>query len=154
VTLKKGDAVPRFELPDENNNLVNIDTYIGNQNLVIFFYPKDDTPGCTKEACKFRDEFEDFSAFNATVIGISSDSPDSHTEFKNKYNLPYTLLSDENNTVRNLFGIKGSYLGLIPGRVTYIIDKNGIIQHVFNSMGKAEKHVTEAKKVLKKLNAK
>ncbi|MGB0806149.1 MAG: peroxiredoxin [Salibacteraceae bacterium] len=149
--LKKGDSIPHFELLNEQNKLVKIQELIGHQNIVIYFYPKDDTPGCTKEACKFRDEFEDFKHLNAIVIGISSDSPKSHLAFKEKYNLPFTLLSDEKNTVRDLFGVQASYMGLVPGRVTYVVDKDGIIQHVFNAMSNAEKHVEEAKRVLNKL---
>lgn len=150
-TLKVGDALPHFKLQDQNGMAFNITDVIGKKNIVIYFYPKDDTPGCTKEACKFRDEFEVFTDLDATVIGISSDSPESHTEFIEKYNLPFTLLSDENDEVRQLFGVKGKFMDMIPGRVTFIADKNGLIQYVFDSMSNAEQHVDEAKKVLEGL---
>jgi peroxiredoxin Q/BCP len=148
VTLKKGDTLPSFELPQQDSQLFQVSDFIGKKNLVIYFYPKDDTPGCTKEACKFRDEFEEFTDLDAMVIGISSDSPESHTQFKAKHNLPFTLLSDEDNKVRELFGVKGNFMGIIPGRVTFIVDKTGIVQHVFDSMSQAEKHVEEAKTIL------
>lgn len=151
VTLAKGDRVPEFELKDQNGDVFNIANVIGKKNLVIYFYPKDDTPECTKEACKFRDEFEVFTDLDAMVIGISADSPESHTEFIAKYNLPFTLLSDTENTVRAQFGVKGKFMDVIPGRVTFIADKKGIIQYVFDSMSNAEQHVEEAQKILKTL---
>ena len=151
-TLKIGDKIPEFILLDQDENSFSITDFLGKRNLVIYFYPKDDTPGCTKEACAFRDEFEAFSDLDALVIGISGDSPESHRDFIKKYNLPFTLLSDENDEVRKLFGVNGNYLGLIPGRVTFIADKKGIIQFVFDSQSKATKHVEEAQRVLSELN--
>ncbi len=151
ITLKKGDSIPEFELKDQDGTLFKMADVVGKKNLVIYFYPKDDTPGCTKEACKFRDEFEVFTDLNALVIGISGDSPESHTEFIAKYNLPFTLLSDTENTVRKMFGVKGKFMDVIPGRVTFITDKNGVIQYVFDSMNNAEQHVDEARMILEKL---
>jgi len=151
-TLGIGDKIPEFTLLDQDENTFNIIDHFGNKNLVIYFYPKDDTPGCTKEACAFRDEFEAFSDLDAMVIGISGDSPESHRQFIKKYNLPFTLLSDEEDLVRKQFGVNGDYLGLIPGRVTFIADKKGIIQFVFDSQSKATKHVEEAQRVLSELN--
>lgn len=150
--LKVGDHIPSIQLRDQNNKVVNVDELIGTSNLVIYFYPKDDTPGCTKEACGFRDQFEVFKEAGATVIGISSDSPESHLTFAKKYNLPFTLLSDEENVVRKAFGVEGNLFGLIPGRVTFVIDKKGVIQHVFDSQMKAEKHIKESLDALEKLN--
>ena len=150
-TLKKGDKVPDFELKNQNGELFKVSDYVGKKNLVIYFYPKDDTPGCTKEECKFRDEFEVFTDLDAMVIGISGDNPESHTEFIEKYNLPFTLLSDENDEVRKAFGVKGKFMNMIPGRVSFVVDKQGVIQYVFDSMSKAEQHVSEAKTVLKEL---
>lgn len=147
-TLSKGDKLPLFELKDQNDNLFKVTDYIGKKNLVIYFYPKDDTPGCTKEACKFRDDFEVFTDLDAMVIGISGDSPESHTKFIEKYNLPFTLLSDMDDEVRKLMGVKGKFMDMIPGRVTFIVDKQGVIQYNFDSMGNAEQHVSEAQKVL------
>jgi len=149
--LKKGDKVPDFELKNQNGELFKVSDYVGKKNLVIYFYPKDDTPGCTKEACKFRDEFEDFTDLDAMVIGISGDNPESHTKFIEKYNLPFTLLSDENDEVRKAFGVKGKFMNMIPGRVSFVVDKDGIIQYVFDSMSNAEQHVSEAKAILEKL---
>ena len=148
--LKIGDSVPNFTLKNQNGEIFNINEVLGKYNLVIYFYPKDDTPGCTKEACKFRDEFQDFSDLHAKVIGISSDSVDSHKDFVKKYNLPFTLLADTNKEVRKKFGVP-NFSGIIPGRVTYIVDKNGKIVYIFNSMKNAEKHIDEAKRILKSL---
>jgi len=148
--LKVGDIVPDFSLPNQNGKTFHLKDALGQKNLVIYFYPKDDTPGCTKEACKFRDEFQDFNDLDAMVIGISSDSVSSHQEFAQKYNLPFTLLSDTDKKVRKLFGVP-NFSGVIPGRVTYIVDKNGKIVYIFNSMRNAEKHIDEAKRILKSL---
>jgi len=151
-TLEVGDKIPMFSLVDQNEKTFSIADYLGKKNLVIYFYPKDDTPGCTKEACRFRDEFEVFSDLDAMVIGISGDSPESHRNFIAKYQLPFTLLSDNNDAVRKLFGVNGDYLGLIPGRVTFVVDKTGIIRFVFDSQSNATKHVEEAQRVLIEFN--
>ncbi len=148
--LKVGDKIPSFTLKDQNNNIFSIDSILGKQAIVIYFYPKDDTPGCTKEACSFRDEFETFKNLDAKVIGISSDDVKSHKEFAKKYNLPFTLLADTDKDVRKMFGVP-KYLGMIAGRVTYVVDKKGTIVYIFNSMKKAEKHIEEALKALKAL---
>ncbi len=149
--IKVGDYVPKFTLKDQNGNDFSIADLIGQKALVIYFYPKDDTPGCIKEACSFRDEFEDFTTLNAEVIGISSDNVASHKKFAEKYRLPFTLLADTKKEVQKMFGVPRSILGLIPGRVTYIINKNGKVVYIFNSLGKAEQHIIEAKKILKSL---
>jgi peroxiredoxin Q/BCP len=148
--LQIGDSIPDFSLKDQNGNLFTVKDYVGKNNLIIYFYPKDDTPGCTKEACKFRDEFQDFTDLKAKVIGISSDSVESHKKFADKYNLPFTLLADSSQKVRKLFGVP-NFSGIIPGRVTYVIDKNGKIVFIFNSMQQAEKHIDKAKSILKEL---
>tara|TARA_R110001583_G_scaffold4351_4_gene25259 strand:- start:18891 stop:19418 length:528 start_codon:yes stop_codon:yes gene_type:complete len=145
--IEVGDKVPSFELFDQNGNLFFVNAEIG-KSMVIYFYPKDDTPGCVKEACKFRDEFEKFKDLNVIVIGISGDNVASHKKFEEKYNLPFTLLADVNNSVRKLFGVPKSML-FLPGRVTYVIDKNGIVQYTFNSQFGAEKHIENS---LQKLN--
>jgi peroxiredoxin Q/BCP len=144
--------VPQFTLKNQKGKDFNISKVIGEKNLVIYFYPKDDTPGCTREACGFRDSFEIFAENDAEVIGISSDSIDKHKSFAEKYNLPFTLLSDPKNKIRKLFGVPKSMLGLLPGRVTYIIDKKGTVRHIFNSQLQIEKHINEALQVLKSLN--
>ncbi len=148
--LKVGDTAPIFTLNNQDGNAIAIETFLGKKAMVIYFYPKDDTPGCTKEACKFRDEFEAFTDLDVEVIGISTDDVASHQKFAEKYKLPFTLLSDPKNEVRKLFGVPKSMLGLIPGRVTYVIDKSGIIIHIFNSQFGAEKHINEALTKLKK----
>ncbi len=146
--IKINDPIPDFTLKNQNGVDFSIKDYVGEKLIVIYFYPKDDTPGCTKEACKFRDEFEVFTDLNAIVIGISNDNVKSHKLFEEKYKLPFTLLADTNNIVRKLFGVPKS-MGFIPGRVTYIINKKGKVVYIFNSMSKAEKHIEESLKVLK-----
>jgi len=148
--LKVGDTIPAFSLQDQNGQWFNSDEVIGKQPVIIYFYPKDETPGCTKEACKFRDEFEVFTDLNARVIGISSDNVASHKKFAEKYHLPFTLLADVNKKVRQLFGVPKSTLGLLPGRVTYIINNKGVVIYIFNSQFKAEKHIDKAIEVLRR----
>lgn len=143
-----GDAIPKFELQNQNDEVVAIESFIG-KPFVLYFYPKDDTPGCTMEACTFRDQYEDFREVGAEVIGVSADSPESHKNFAKKHNLPFVLLSDHKNEVRKMFGVPSSMFGLLPGRVTYIIDKEGIVSHVFDSQMQAKKHVKEAIEHLK-----
>lgn len=147
--IKVGDTVPSFSLKNQNGEIISIDSSIG-KTMVIYFYPKDDTPGCTKEACKFRDEYERFTDLGTMVIGISADSVESHKKFEEKYNLPFTLLADTENNVRNLFGVPKN-LFLIPGRVTYIVNDKGIVKYIFNSQLSAEKHIDNALEELKKL---
>lgn len=144
--LKVGEKVPLFELPDRDGNLVSVSDFLGKKALVIYFYPKNNTHACTKEACDFRDNYEDFQKLGAEVIGISADSPHSHKSFGANYKLPFILLSDKNNAVRRKFKIKNSFL-LIPGRETYLIDKKGIVLMVFNSLSATE-HMKRALKAL------
>ena len=146
--IKVGDKVPDFSLLDTGGNQFALGKVLGTKNLVIYFYPKDDTPGCTKEACTFRDQYEDFTKVDAIVIGISGQSVESHKNFAHKYNLSFTLLADEGNKVRELFGVPTNFGGLIPGRVTYVVDKKGVVVFVFNSQTDAAGHVSEALKVL------
>jgi len=148
AAIKVGDRVPDFSLPSQTGTTVNISDLIGKKSLVIYFYPKDDTPGCTAESCAFRDSYEVFTDAGAEVIGISADSPQSHQQFAQKYNLPFTLLSDSDNRVRKLFGVP-STLFVLPGRVTYIIDKEGIVRHIFDSMLDFKAHVTESLNTIK-----
>jgi peroxiredoxin Q/BCP len=135
-------------LPDQNGNLFDINSVLGKKNLVIYFYPKDDSPGCTAQACSFRDQFEVFKEAEAVIIGISGQSVKSHKEFAEKHRLSFTLLSDEGNKIRKQFGVPTNLLGLLPGRVTYIADKTGKVIYVFNSQTKATKHVDEALRIL------
>jgi thioredoxin-dependent peroxiredoxin len=149
--IKIGSSIPTFSLPDQNGNMFDINSVIGKKNLVIYFYPKDDSPGCTKEACSFRDQFEAFKEADAMIIGISGQSVESHKEFAERHNLSFTLLSDEGNKIRKRFGVPTNLLGLLPGRVTYIADKQGKVIYVFNSQTQATKHVDEALRILKKI---
>lgn len=149
--LKVEDKIPDFSLPDQEGKMFHLRDVLGKKNLVIYFYPKDDTPGCTAEACTFRDQYEDFAKEDALVIGISGDSAQSHKKFASKHRLPFTLLSDGDGEVRQSFGAPSSLLGLLPGRVTYVVDKEGIVRHVFNSLLKATQHVDEALKILRDL---
>lgn len=149
--LTTGDKIPHFELRDQDNRLFKMSEHLGKYPLVIYFYPKDDTPGCTAEACSFRDQYEDFTVHEAKVIGISSDTVQSHKDFAEKYRLPFTLLSDPDEQVRQKFGVPGSFLGLFPGRVSYVVDEEGIIQSVYNSQSKATQHVEEAISQLKSM---
>lgn len=147
--IKVGSKIPTFKLSDQNGILFDMDSVIGKKNLVIFFYPKDDTPGCTAQACSFRDQLEVFNDADALIIGISGQSVESHKKFAEKYRLSYTLLSDEGNKIRTQFGVPTNMMGLIPGRVTYIADKTGTVIYVFNSQTKVTAHVDEALKALK-----
>ena len=149
--LKVGDKVPDFQLRDQNGVLFKSTEVIGKEIVVLYFYPKDDTPGCTKEACSFRDNFEVFADAGARVIGISGDNVASHKKFEEKYNLPFTLLADTDDKLRDLFGVEGDLFGLIPGRVTYMVDKKGIIAYIFDSQTNTEKHISESLAAIKRL---
>ncbi len=143
MALEVGDKVPDFVAKKDNGEDFISNTLIGEIPVVIYFYPKNFTPGCVKEACNFRDSHSDFKEMGAEVIGISSDSTNSHQKFKKRYQLPFVFLSDTNRKLRKLFGVKSELLGLLPGRETYVVDKKGIIQLKFNSMN-ASKHLNEA----------
>ena len=149
--VEVGSTAPDFRLLSQSGQMVSLKDFIGEKPVVLFFYPKDDTPGCTKQACAFRDDYEGFGKLDAEVIGISSDSVESHRSFAAKHDLPYTLLSDEERKLRKLYGVSNT-LGLFPGRVTYVIDKKGIVRHVFSSQLGAEKHVEQALKSLRSIN--
>ena len=149
--LAVGSTVPAFELKDQFGKVFKLDSVLGKKNLVIYFYPKDDSPGCTKEACSFRDQFDVFNEADAVIIGISRQSVESHLEFAQKHRLNYTLLSDSVKKVEKLFGVPTNFLGLIPGRVTYVINKEGKVVYMFNSQIEAEKHVNEALRILKEM---
>jgi len=147
--IKIGSNIPSFTLPDQNGNLFNINSVLSKKNLVIYFYPKDDSPGCTAQACSFRDQFEVFTEADAVIIGVSGQSVKSHKEFAEKHRLTFTLLSDEGNKLRKQFGVPTNLLGLLPGRVTYVADKTGKVIYIFNSQINATKHVDEALRILK-----
>jgi thioredoxin-dependent peroxiredoxin len=150
LTVKVGDKAPDFTLPSQMGDNVTLSEFFGKKNVVLYFYPKDETAGCTKEACSFRDSYEELTNLGAEVLGVSGQSVESHKSFASHYGLPFILLSDEANTVRELYNVP-STMGIIPGRVTYIIDKKGIVRHIFNSQTQAQRHVEEAKKTLLEL---
>lgn len=153
MPIKVGDNAPDFALPAQNGSTVSLRDFRGKQAVVLYFYPKDDTPGCTAESCAFRDQYEVFKAAGAEVIGVSGDSSESHQRFAAKHQLPFTLLSDKGDQVRKLFGATTAF-GFIPGRVTYVIDQQGIVQYVFDSMLNFKGHVEETLKTLQQLTAK
>lgn len=150
MTVKVGDKAPDFTLPSQMGDNVSLSEYFGKKNVVLYFYPKDESIGCTKEACQFRDSYEIFTSLGAQVLGVSSQSIESHKSFATHHGLPFVLLSDEKSEVRNLYGVQ-STMGIIPGRATFIIDKKGIVRHIFSSQFQYQKHVTEAIEALKKL---
>ena len=149
--LAIGDTAPDFRLPTGDGSFVALSDFLGERNLVVYFYPKDFTSGCTAEACSFRDSYEAFKEVGAEVIGISSDSQDSHRDFAQRHHLPFMLLSDADGSVRKAYQVKKT-LGLFAGRVSFVIDKKGVIRHIFSSQTRATAHVGEALNVLKHLS--
>lgn len=140
---RPGTPAPDFELPDQNRNLVSLRQFRGNSAVVVYFYPKDDTSGCTAESCRFRDYLPKFQAAGAQILGISSDSAESHEKFAAKYKLPFPLLSDKGGRVRRLYGVKSTF-GVIPGRATFVIDREGILRRVFSAQFTPLRHIDEA----------
>jgi peroxiredoxin Q/BCP len=143
---------PAVSFLDETGAAVPLASLIGQKTLVLYFYPKDETPGCTVEACTFRDQYEDFVAAGAEVIGVSADDAASHEAFKAKHRLPFRLLTDPGGLAAKAFGVKKT-LGLLPGRVTFVIDRSGSIRHRFDSQLRVQKHVAEALSLVKSLEA-
>ncbi|GIH04531.1 peroxiredoxin [Rhizocola hellebori] len=147
-----GDQAPDFTLPTQSGTEVTLSDFRDKKTVVLFFYPKDETAGCTAEVCSFRDNYEVFTEAGAEVIGISSDSVSSHERFAGRYSLPFTLVSDEGGEIRKRYGVP-SKLGILPGRVTYVIDRSGVVRHVFNSMVNINGHVKGALKIVQELQA-
>jgi thioredoxin-dependent peroxiredoxin len=150
--VQEGQPAPDFTLPSQSGEPVSLADYRGKQVVVLYFYPKDNTSGCTAEACAFRDSHEVFTEAGAQVIGVSSDSVGSHQAFASRHRLPFLLLADDGGTVRKRYGVRRS-LGVLPGRVTYVIDRQGIVRHVFSSMTHIDQHVNDALAVVKRLQA-
>lgn len=148
MSLQIGDLVPKFELKDQQGNLFKSETLIGKKPVVVYFYPKDETPGCTAEACSFRDNYEDFLSLGAEVIGISSDSIGSHKRFANRHQLPFILLADTHKRVQRLFKLPKILFGLYTKRITFVIDANGRVTYVHDSL-LATSHIKKALKALK-----
>ncbi|MFP3205707.1 MAG: peroxiredoxin [Metallosphaera yellowstonensis] len=144
MKLKPGDTAPDFEAVDENGEKVKLSDFRG-KFVVLYFYPKDDTPGCRAEALSFKENWDEIVRRGAVVLGVSSDTPESHRAFKGKYDLPFRLLSDEGNRIRELYGAKGF---LIPARVTFVIGPDGRILHVYSSQMNPTSHVREALKFI------
>jgi peroxiredoxin Q/BCP len=141
--VKVGSVAPDFTLPSQAGEMVSLKDFSGRKPVVLYFYPRDETPGCTKEVCAFRDTSVEFGKLDVQVIGISSDSVESHRRFAAKYDLSFPLLSDEGGKIRRLYGVPKTF-GLFPGRVTYVIDKECVVRHVFASQLSVERHVQEA----------
>ena len=147
--LAPGDTAPLIALNDQDGT-ERRSVQLDGKALVLFFYPKDDTPGCTMEACAFRDSYADLQGLGAEVWGVSGDDAASHRRFANRHRLPFPLLVDAGNRVRKAFGVP-SVLGLLPGRVTYVIDGHGVVRHVFNNLLDGPAHRREALEALRGL---
>jgi len=150
--IRAGDKAPDFTLPSQSGERVRLYDRLGERVVVLYFYPRDDTRGCTAEACGFRDSFEDFTDAGAEVIGVSSDSVDRHAAFAGKHKLPFTLLSDKGGQVRKSYGVP-AVLGMVPGRVTFVIDREGTVRHSFNSMTNIGQHISDALRIVRELQA-
>lgn len=148
--VQAGDPAPDVELALYTGQTVSLKEYRGEHPVVLYFYPMDGTPVCTKQACAFRDAYEQFAEAGAVVIGVSGDSPQSHRSFADRHRLPFLLATDKDRALRRAFGVPKT-LGMLPGRVTYVIDREGIVRHVFRSALGADRHVTEALEVVRNL---
>ncbi|HYK81741.1 MAG TPA: peroxiredoxin [Gemmatimonadales bacterium] len=148
--IRVGDVAPDFTLPDQWGKPVRLSDLIGRRTLVVYFYPKDETPGCTLEARAFRDSYEAFTNAGAEVIGVSADSVPAHRRFASRHALPFLLLSDRDGAVRALYGVEKT-LGLLPGRVTFVIDAAGVVRHIFSSQLQVTRHSREAARVVQAL---
>lgn len=146
--LRTGDLAPDFTLPTTTGTMFKLSAHRGHP-VVLYFYPKDGWSGCTKEACSFRDQYQDFTDLGAEVIGISSDDEQSHQQFTQKYQLPFPLLSDAGGQLRRQYAVPRAALGLLPGRVTYVLDGEGRVRYVFSSLNEATTHVLNAKEILR-----
>jgi thioredoxin-dependent peroxiredoxin len=143
TSVQMGQAAPDFTAPRTGGGVFRLSDLKGKSAVVLFFYPKDETPGCTAEACAFRDSYEIFVDAGAEVVGVSGDSVESHERFADNHELPFVLISDKGGAIRRLYGVKAT-LGIWPGRVTFVVDKEGIVRHVFSSQTDAVRHVEES----------
>jgi peroxiredoxin Q/BCP len=151
-SVSVGDPAPDFTLPSQSGEQVRLSDVWSRGPVVLYFYPKDETPGCTTEACTFRDSYEAFKDAGAEVVGVSSDSVASHHGFATKHRLPFVLLADEGGGVRKRYGVKPTF-GILPGRVTYVIDGEGVVRHVFSAQTGVQRHVSEALDALNEIRA-
>ena len=143
-------SAPDFAREAHNGQQVRLADYRGKSVVVLYFYPKDGTPVCTKEACAFRDGYEEFTKLGAVVIGVSADSPERHRAFAASRALPFLLLSDQDGSLRKAYQVPKT-LGIMPSRVTYVIDKAGVVRHVFSALLLADRHVAEALGIVRAL---
>jgi peroxiredoxin Q/BCP len=152
MTLAAGDKAPDFTLPCSTGGMFTLSelTQLRKRTVVVFFYPKDDTPGCTAEACGFRDLYEEFAAAGAEVVGISADSAVSHVRFAGKHKLPMKLLTDADGAVRKAYGVR-AMLGILPGRATFVVDRDRVVRHSFASQLRIVSHVQQALAVVRRL---
>jgi len=150
ASVKVGDRAPEFALRSQDGDTVRLSELTGHGSVVVYFYPKDRTPGCTAEAGAFKDSYPKFGELGAEVVGISSDSVDSHKGFAEDCQLPFRILSDSDGHVRKMYGVPSS-MGLIPGRVTYVIDERGVVRFIFSSQLRATQHVKEALESLREI---
>ncbi len=146
-----GDPAPKFELPDQKGEVFRLEEALTRGPVVVFFYPKDETPVCTLEACSFRDAHEDFVGLGATVVGISSDDVASHKRFAARYGLTYPILADVDGVIRRQFGVPRGMFGFSDGRVTYVLDREGVVRHRFAATLKSSEHMTEALRTVRAL---
>lgn len=148
--IRVGEQAPDFTLPSASGAVVQLSALLKQKVVVLYFYPRDETPGCTAEACAFRDSYEVFQEAGAEVVGVSDDSVESHQSFATHHRLPFILVADVGGTLRKRYGVT-KLLGLIGGRVTFVIDRQGIVRHVFDSQAQATRHVDEALQTVKGL---
>jgi peroxiredoxin Q/BCP len=150
-SIQVGDRAPDFAATAQDGRNLKLSDYLGKKAVVLYFYPKDNTSICTAQACSFRDAYEDFAQAGAEVIGVSSDSPESHRRFAEKQRLPFALVSDQDQSLRKAFGVPKT-LALFPGRVTYVIDREGIVRHIFNSQFNSGRHIAESLQIVRQLS--
>ncbi|MBX3421153.1 MAG: peroxiredoxin [Pirellulaceae bacterium] len=149
-TIKVGDPAPDFSATTQSGQVIRLQDYLGKKAVVLYFYPKDNTSVCTAQACAFRDAYEDFVAAGAEVIGVSSDSTESHRGFAEQQKLPFTLVSDADGAIRKAYRVPKT-LGFLPGRVTYVIDRQGVVRHIFNSQLDGGRHIEESLRTVREL---
>jgi thioredoxin-dependent peroxiredoxin len=152
ASVEIGDPAPDFELPSQSGAQVRLSDFRGERVVVLYFYPKDNTRGCTAEACSFRDNYEVFTDAGAEVIGVSADSVTSHETFSRQYRLPFLLVTDSDGELRRRYGVQNR-MGVLPRRVTFVIDRDGIVRHVFSSMTDIDGHVSDALRVVQDLQS-
>jgi len=150
ASVKVGDPAPGFSLRSQEGETVTLGELLRRGSVVVYFYPKDKTPGCTAEAGGFRDSYSKFGELGAEVVGISSDSVDSHKGFADECRLPFKILSDADGEVRKRYGVPSS-MGILPGRVTYVIDKGGMVRNIFSSQLRVTRHVKKALESLEEI---